>query len=371
MRKFSFLLIVGLIIIMSPSLNAQISVSGTLNRASKELKKSSEKKEADKKAQDEQAEKERVKKEQEEQEIAKKEQEKDHPLVSRFEGAEMKFYKETKWGSYKLPVSAKGTISWGNPMALEGKVTRIQYTVSNDNNSEFVLHNYKAAFNKSGFEVLIAVANEELGVSDRPHTWNDKYYVAGGYYNGLNNGKFGMGIGFPTWNNKHCFIAARGHDNNKDIYAIIYAIVTDKYTLITQDVVEVEAVETGFVSAANISKDISMQGYIAIYDIHFDTGKSEINPTSAMSLKNIAEFLNTQTEKKYLIVGHTDNVGDFDANIQLSTERANAIVNELITKYGVSADLLKPTGAGSMSPVATNSTDEGKAKNRRVEIVEQ
>ena len=141
MRKFS-LLIVGLLIIISPTLNAQINVSGALNRASKEIKKSSDKKESEKKAFAEQAEKEKALKEQEEQEKARKEQEKDHPLVSRFEGAEMKFYKETKWGSYKLPVSDKGTISWGNPMALEGKVTRIQYTVSNDNNSEFVLHNY-------------------------------------------------------------------------------------------------------------------------------------------------------------------------------------------------------------------------------------
>ena len=119
---------------------------------------------------------------------------KDYPLISRFEGAVIEFYKETKWGTYMLPVSDKGTIDWDGPMALEGRVIRIQYTVSPDNNSEFVLHNYKAAFKKAGFEVLIAIANDQLGVSDRPHTWNDKYYETGGYYNGLNNVKFGRGL---------------------------------------------------------------------------------------------------------------------------------------------------------------------------------
>ena len=126
---------------------------------------------------------------------------KDYPTISRFQGAVIEFYKETKWGSYKLPVSDKGTIDWENPMALDGKITRIQYTVSKENNSEFVLHNYKAGFTKAGYDIMIAIANEELGESDRPHTWHDKYYMTGGFYNGLNNQKFGIGIGFPTWKN--------------------------------------------------------------------------------------------------------------------------------------------------------------------------
>ena len=60
---------------------------------------------------------------------------KDYPLISRFDNAVIEFYKETKWGSYKLPVNEKGAIDWGNPNVLEGKVTRIQYTTSVDNNS--------------------------------------------------------------------------------------------------------------------------------------------------------------------------------------------------------------------------------------------
>ena len=295
----------------------------------------------------------------------------DYPLLSRFEGSVIEFYKDTKWGKYLLPVSEEGAIDWENPMALEGRVVRIQYTVSPDNNSEFVLHNYKSAFNQAGFEVLIAIANEELGVSDRPHTWNDKYYVSGGYYNGLNNGKFGMGLGFPTWNNKHCFIAARGNDSGKDIYAVIYAIVDENYTLITQDIIEVEAVETGMVSADSISDDISAKGHIAIYDIHFDGDRATIRPESAEAIGNVAKFLKSNTDTKYFIVGHAAGVGDFDQGMQLSVDRATAVLNELVEKHGVNEGQLKAYGVGALCPIASNRTDEGIEKNRRVEIVEQ
>jgi len=296
---------------------------------------------------------------------------KDYPLLSRFEGSVIEFYKETKWGTYMLPVSDKGTIDWDGPMALEGKVIRIQYTVSPDNNSEFVLHNYKTAFKKAGFEVLIAIANDQLGVSDRPHTWKDKYYVAGGYYNGLNNEKFGLGKGFPNWKNNHCFIAARGHDGGRDIYAAIYAVVDDNYTLITQDIVEVEAVETGLVSAANISKDMADAGHIAIYDIHFNADKADILPESAQALTTVAEFLKANAGKKFFVVGHAAGIGDFDSGLKLSEERAQAVIDELVAKYGVAGNQLEAHGVGALCPVASNKTEQGAAKNRRVEIVER
>lgn len=296
---------------------------------------------------------------------------KDYPTISRFEGAVIEFYKETKWGSYKLPVSELGTIDWGNPKALEGKVIRIQYTVSKDNNSEFVLHNYKAAFNKSGYEILIAIANEELGVSGRPHQWTEMYYKAGGYYNGIGNSKFGLGFQWPSWNNNQCFIVAKGHEKDKDVYVIVYAIVDANYTLITQDVIEVEAVETGSVTAQSLDKGLTSDGHIALDGVYFNTGESTIKSKSADALKNIAEYLNAHTEKKFLIVGHTDNVGDFDANLKLSKNRADAVMNELVIKYSIKKEQLQAYGNGSTAPVGSNSTDNGKERNRRVEIVEQ
>lgn len=297
---------------------------------------------------------------------------KDYSTISRFEGSVIEFYKVTKWGSYKLPLSDKGAIDWKEPKIIEGKVIRTQYTISSDNNSEFVLHNYKAAFNKSGFVILKRMTGAELNIDNRSYHWWDKYYESGGYYKGINNGKFGMGI-IPHMYKNHSFIVAKGHSNNKDIYAIIYITEdkNDKYTLITQDVIEIDAVETGLVTAKSLDEGITTKGHIILDGVYFDTGKSTIKPESAEALKNIAEYLNTHPEKKFLIVGNTDNVGDFNANLKLSKDRAEAVMNELVSKYSVKTEQLKTYGLGSASPIVSNSTDEGKAKNRRVEIVEQ
>ena len=296
---------------------------------------------------------------------------KDYPTISRFTGSVIEFYKETKWGSYKLPLNDKNTIDWENPMTLGGKVIRIQYSASKENNAEFVLHNYKSAFSKAGYKVLLAIANEELGVGDRPHTWTDRYYEAGGFYNGLNNKKFGLGFNFPTWKSNHSFIVARGKESNKEIYAIVYTVVDDSYTLITLDVVEIEDVETGLVSVDKISGDITNKGHIAIYGIHFEVNKLTIMSESQEFLKIIADYLNAHKNKKFFIVGHTDNTGEFTSNMTLSEERAKSVMNELITKYNVDVSQLKSYGVSSLSPVSSNSTEEGRAKNRRVEIVEQ
>lgn len=296
---------------------------------------------------------------------------KDSPLVSRFEGAVIEFCKETKWGTYKLPVNDKGVIDWKNPKSLDGKVTRIQYSVSADNNSEFVLQNYKTAFGKAGFKILIAIANEALGESDRPHTWKDKYYETGGYYNGLNNGKFGIGINFPIWKNNHSFIAAWGKKEGKDIYAVIYTVVDEKYTLITQDVIEVEKVETGLVTAESISGGIEAEGRVILDGIFFETDKWDLKPESDAALRNIADYANKNPGMKFFIVGHTDNSGAYSGNLTLSENRAKAVVEALITKYSVNAAQLSSNGVASLSPVASNKTAEGKSRNRRVEIVEQ
>jgi len=295
----------------------------------------------------------------------------DHPLISRFDKSVIEFYKETKWGSYKLPVGSKGNIDWDNPLILEGKVIRIQYTTSTDYNPEFILQNYKKAFSNSGYTLLTAIAAEELGFSERPHTWINKYYDADDFYKGLNNGKFGKGLEFPTWKKEHCFIAVKGNKAGKDIYVAVYIVADEKYNIIAQDVIEVEAAETGLVTAEEILKGITTDGHIAIYDILFDTGKSEIKQGSSDIFQIIAEFIKSNPSKKYFIVGHTDNTGNFEDNKTLAENRAKSVINELVSKYKVDKTQLSAYGVASLVPVSSNSSEEGRAKNRRVEIVEQ
>lgn len=124
-------------------------------------------------------------------------------------------------------------------------------------------------------------------------------------------------------------------------------------------------------NADAFSSDLKATGHAAVYGIYFDTGKSEVKPESDAALKEVVTLLATDSQLRLLVVGHTDSVGQLDANMKLSQARAEAVVKALTTKHGIAASRLKALGAGSIAPVATNRTDEGRTKNRRVELVEQ
>lgn len=142
-----------------------------------------------------------------------------------------------------------------------------------------------------------------------------------------------------------------------------------EYTL---TIVEKETMKQEVVANAEaMGNDINTTGHVPVYGIYFDTGKSEIKPESNVAISEIATLLGNDLSLKVYVVGHTDNVGSLDSNMKLSKDRANAVVNALSGKHGIAAVRLKPYGVASLSPVASNDTDDGRAKNRRVELVKQ
>jgi outer membrane protein OmpA-like peptidoglycan-associated protein len=152
-----------------------------------------------------------------------------------------------------------------------------------------------------------------------------------------------------TWIHVHTWNNGEGYDLN---------ICEEK--AMTQEV---------FADAKSMAQDISATGKVAIYGIYFDFNKADVKPESEPVLKEIAALLK-QNPKLY-VVGHTDNVGSLAANMDLSQRRADAVVQALVSKHGVDASRLKAHGVGPLCPVASNKTEEGRAKNRRVELVEQ
>ncbi len=292
---------------------------------------------------------------------------KDYSMISRFQGSVLVYYKEIKWDTYKLPVFENNAkkFNYKKPLELEGKIMRWQYAASPDNNPAYVMKNFEKAFNKAGYKILL---EGKPGVDFDGGSAGNFYYNYYGNWEGLNLDRFGFQ--YQPIGNNTAIIIAKTYNNGNNIYIVDMVSSFSDVTMITQDIIEVEAAETGMVTAKSIAEGITANGHIAVYDIYFDTGKSNIKPESAETLKNIAEFLNSHSDKKYIIVGHTDNTGDFEANIKLSKSRADAVKNELITKYTVKTEQLTTFGDGQTAPVATNTTDKGRAKNRRVEIVE-
>jgi OOP family OmpA-OmpF porin len=157
--------------------------------------------------------------------------------------------------------------------------------------------------------------------------------------------------------------------DNAEIWAMIQAPSNGMYDV---HVVEKELMKQDVVAdASSLASSIKETGKAAVYGIYFDTGKSDIKAESEPSLKEIAKMLQSNANMKLYVVGHTDNVGTFDSNVRLSNSRADAVVKELATKYSIAASRLQPFGAGPTAPVASNQTEEGRAKNRRVELVAQ
>lgn len=137
-------------------------------------------------------------------------------------------------------------------------------------------------------------------------------------------------------------------------------------------IVEKEAMAQEVVAdAKSLLSDIQTKGSASVYGIYFDFDKADIKPESEPAIKEIAKLLQENKGLKLYVVGHTDNVGGLDYNMKLSKARADAVMKELVTKYRIAPDRLKAFGVGSLAPVASNKTEEGRAKNRRVELVEQ
>jgi len=140
------------------------------------------------------------------------------------------------------------------------------------------------------------------------------------------------------------------------------------------DIVTPRAADGGGVKVADanaIAQALGTEGKVAIYGVNFDTGKADIRPDSKAQLAEMARTLERHAELKVFIVGHTDNQGDFDANMALSQKRADAVVAVLVKDYGIAGSRLRAAGDANTAPVASNASEEGRARNRRVEMVIQ
>ena len=122
--------------------------------------------------------------------------------------------------------------------------------------------------------------------------------------------------------------------------------------------------------ASSLGDEINKTGHVAVYGIHFDTNKATIQPDSEKILTEIAKLAQQNADLKLRVEGHTDNQGSAAANQSLSEKRAQAVVAWL-SAHNVPAGRLTAKGLGQAQPVADNSTEDGRAKNRRVELVKQ
>lgn len=317
----------------------------------------------------------------------------DHPLIKRYEGSTIVRYSAKAYDEYQLvlgPVAGKGNDAhFPKSVTLEGRVTRITYLVPVGRSTLEIMRNYETELKAAGYTVLFAGAHQALGEGPYDTSFPE---VA---YRGMALPSFPDGsLVFPmlaVTSKDDRFLAAKLSRPQGDVHVALYAVgiseswghylyadpnktktAADGQVVVQLDVVEAKPMETKMVtvSADEMAAGLARTGSVALYGILFDTNSAEIKPESMPTLEEIAKLLKTQLLLKLLVVGHTDNVGTFEFNIDLSQRRAASVVRTLTSKFVIDQKRLTPIGVSFASPVASNTTEEGRSKNRRVELVE-
>jgi outer membrane protein OmpA-like peptidoglycan-associated protein len=273
----------------------------------------------------------------------------DHPLISRYPGQTIRAYDVKEFDQYNLVLSVNRTGAPEKIDKLEGKVTRITYRNPAGRSTAEIFRNFEDALKAAGAQIFFSCAGRDCGT---PIRWTP--------VNGIRD------MGGLIQNR---YAAAKVKKAGAETFVSVF--VGGQSTQV--DVIEPKPVETGLVTvnADAMAAGIDAEGHIAIYSILFDTGRSTLKPESRAVIAEIAKLLNNRPTLKLFVVGHTDGSGGLESNMKLSRDRAAAVTQSLTSDHGIAAARLSAQGVGPLSPVASNGTEEGRAKNRRVDLVAQ
>lgn len=251
---------------------------------------------------------------------------KDYPGISRMPGYYIYDYEDVPFDSYSFPVKQGTSVT---KQAVEGHRYNIRYNLLDNAPAPSqlqVVRNYENAARAVGGQVMYDAPDETT---------------------------------------------IRLTKGGKEVWFTFQVCNAPSGTCIPMVIIEKQAMQQDVtLNADAMAQDIGATGSVAIYGILFDTGKSELKPESGPALDEIAKLFNASPTLKAYVVGHTDMTADLATNLKLSQARAQAVVNALVSQHGIASSRLIAFGAGPYAPVASNKTEDGRAKNRRVELVE-
>lgn len=311
---------------------------------------------------------------------------KDHPLLQRYTDSWLAAYQQVAFDGTTFPTSLTlgHQNEFASPVLVEGKITRLLYVAPLGKSAREIHRNYAQALTSAGLKPLVnctpqeaACENLSFGLEERYRQVKEADFQAGrdkfppespeysalqrlGGPNmlGAEDKYFTYGTLSRNGDTTHLLIST-GKIYASDVIATYVEIAEPKPMLTGQVTVNVDALQSS----------LKADGKIALYGIYFDTGKAEVKAESDQQLAQIAELLKNDPSLRILLVGHTDNQGTLENNLALSQKRASSVATELTQRYGIEKNRITPKGVANLAPVAANSTESGRAKNRRVELV--
>jgi len=286
----------------------------------------------------------------------------DHPLVGRYEGATLRDRAEEAFTAYPRIIGFES----GTPLIelREGRLTRLAYDNPPGRSTLEVLRNYLAALQaRPGFRLDWECAGRADCGSTAPTP-------QGRGWNGVNGMNVGAGgdVRYAT-----------GQISTGTTEAYIAIGVTPRRTLV--HVLEVAPMRTQMAlpnvatpdpalpDAAILAAELARLGRVTLPGVFFDLDEHTLRPGTDAALTQVAGLLRSQPGLRLRVEGHTDSQGDDAYNLALSQRRAAEVRQALIERYGIDPARLAAQGLGEEQPVADNATPEGRARNRRVELV--
>ena len=305
---------------------------------------------------------------------------KDSPFLRRFAGSTIVGYQVKHFDEYNLQTSTFSRYNletkkreYVKPsLKPSGRLTRIWYEAAGDTGSLEVFRNYINELVSKGFVILYDSKKDPAATR-----WNNYLAPFGAMDIQTNRSNY---IFFAAEQSGICALSAKKSRPEGDVYVHLTVVEWGKSDAVYKskrgayvalDIIETQPMVQKMVtvSAAEMSQSITAVGKVALYGIYFDANKWDIKPASRPALLEIATLLKKQPALKLHVVGHTDNVGGYEFNTGLSKRRAEAVVASLVKEFGISPLRLTANGAAYLAPVASNATEAGRAKNRRVELV--
>jgi OOP family OmpA-OmpF porin len=254
----------------------------------------------------------------------------DHPLLTRYPDSFITEYTKN-YNATEYQVGAKGAAPKAE--TIEGDTTTLRYfyeTAEKQPSPLQLIRNYQNAVKQIGGAVVYERMPKELDAGETTLK-----------------------------------VTTGGKDVWIKVLPDIFSAPTHSYQLVITEVAAMAQV----VSANELLQELNKNGFVALY-INFDTGKADLKQDGIATVKEIATLLKSNPALQLSVEGHTDNVGDAAANKKLSEARAKSVTAAIVAG-GVAAARLSATGFGQEKPVADNRTEEGRAKNRRVELVKK
>lgn len=299
----------------------------------------------------------------------------DHPLITRYPGSEIAWYQMDNHRPYKLAVGpVTGYRAIGDWIETEGRVTRIYYVLDDSGRTEHEVYlNYHQALEDAGFEILAAGESDAStrGGAVGTRNWQQVFLGANPWSEGgaVNE----MMAGSATSGGRGSVIAKKERADHTAYVAVsVYRFREDRIGTLV-DVVETAAAETGLVTvdAEAIGRGLEDEGRVVLDGLFFDFDTADLTADSDPALTVIASYLQANADRRFYVVGHTDARGELSYNLNLSRDRARAVVQALTEDHGVDRTRLEPHGVGPLVPVFSNADDAGRERNRRVELVER